>query len=241
MNGKDKENKIDMKQYEYDKIKNYFYDEEFFYKQNKNYNNTNIEITNNMKNYKLKYPNNKLQNYIQNKIEIIELQKNIDLFSKEEESINETEIVKQIKRWKEEYNVILIDIENEIKNHFGIFIDEIDKIIFLTEANILQIKKSKMYLEEMISKYKIEKEKINIVFNKITQETLSLNILKSTLNKYNILGKINDIKNCNLLVNHNMKKIYLNKRIKRQYQKIGYEILKNKNMKNYYLNKLENK
>lgn len=53
------------------------------------------------------------------------------------------------------------------------------------------------------------------------------------------MGKIDDIRNCNLLINNNMNSIFLNKKIKKQYQKIGNELLKNKNLKNYYLNKIE--
>lgn len=150
------------------------------------------------------------------------------------------EIIKTIKIWKENYDIILIDIEEKFENYFLMLLEEINKIIFLIEPNILQIKKSKKYLEEIIENYKIEEEKINIVFNKTNKETLSLNILKNTLKEYNFLGKINDIKNCNLLINHNMNQKFLNKKIKGQYQKIGNEILKNKNIKNYYLNKIEN-
>lgn len=168
--------------------------------------------------------------------EIIEIKKTLHLFSTNGEEKSEIEILKQIKMWKEKYDVILIDIEK----YFTSLFEEIDKIIFLTEANILQIKKSKIYLEESIKNYKIEQEKINIVFNKITKDAFSINILKSALKEYNLLGKVNNINNCNLLINHNMNQAYLEKHIKMQYQKIGNEILKNKNTKNYYLNKINN-
>lgn len=131
-------------------------------------------------------------------------------------------------------------MEEKIENYLYILLEEINKIIFLIEPNILQIKKSKKQLEEMNEIYKIEREKINIVFHKINEETLSFNILKNILKEYNFLGKVNDIKSCNLLINHNMKQKFLNQKIKRQYQKIGNQILKNKNIQNYYLNKLEN-
>lgn len=168
--------------------------------------------------------------------EIIEIKKTLHLFSTNGEEKSEIEILKQIKMWKEKYDVILIDIEK----YFTSLFEEIDKIIFLTEANILQIKKSKIYLEENIKNYKIEQEKINIVFNKTTKDAFSINILKSALKEYNLLGKVNNINNCNLLINHNMNQAYLEKHIKMQYQKIGNEILKNKNTKNYYLNKINN-
>lgn len=182
----------------------------------------------------------KFVNNNEKEITIYSINKKINLFSENNKTINEIEILKQIKAWKEKYDVILIDIENETQEYFSVLLEEINKIIFLTEANILQIKKSKKYLENQIQKYKIEKEKINIIFHKIKHESLSFNILKSILKEYNILGKINDIKNCDLLINNNMKKIFLNKKIKKQYQKIGEEILKNKNIKNYYINKINN-
>lgn len=148
-------------------------------------------------------------------------------------------MIKEIKMWKENYDVILIDIEEKLENYFFTLLEEINKIIFLIEPNILQIKKSKIQLEEELNKYKIEEEKIDIIFHKINKETLSFNILKNILKEYNFLGKVNDIKNCNLLINHNMNQKFLNQKIKKQYQKIANEILKHKNMKNYYLNKIE--
>lgn len=126
-----------------------------------------------------------------------------------------------------------------MEHYFFTFLEEINKIIFLIEPNILQIKKSKKQIEKIINNYKIEQEKINIIFHKINEETLSFNILKNILKEYNFIGKVNDIINCNLLINHNMNQKFLNKKIKKQYQKIGNEILKNKNIKNYYLNKIE--
>ncbi len=199
-------------------------------------------------NYFIDYENNQKSNEIENrskqtivynKIKITSVNNNTKIFYENTENKSQIEIIKEIKKWKEEYNVILIDIEEEEENNFSMLIEEIDKIIFITEANILQIKKAKKYLEKTMQKYKIEKEKINFVFNKVTSETLSFNVLKKILDNYNILGKVNDIKNCNLLVNHNMKEIYLNKKIKKQYEKIGIEILKDKNIEKYYLNRMQ--
>ena len=191
----------------------------------------NNEEKNDIKNIYEKFYNEEKQN---NKI--IEIKKTLHLFSTKGEEKSEIEILKQIKMWKENYDVILIDIEK----YFTSIFEEIDKIIFLTEANVLQIKKSKIYLEENIKKYKIEQDKINIVFNKVAKDAFSINILKNALKEYNLLGKVNNINNCNILVNHNMNQTYLQNNIKMQYQKIANEILKNKNTKKYYLNKINN-
>ena len=191
----------------------------------------NNEEKNDIKNIYEKFYNEEKQN---NKI--IEIKKTLHLFSTNGEEKSEIEILKQIKMWKENYDVIVIDIEK----YFTSIFEEIDKIIFLTEANVLQIKKSKIYLEENIKKYKIEQDKINIVFNKVVKDAFSINILKNALKEYNLLGKVNNINNCNILVNHNMNQTYLQNNIKMQYQKIANEILKNKNTKKYYLNKINN-
>lgn len=191
----------------------------------------NNEEKNDIKNIYEKFYNEEKQN---NKI--IEIKKTLHLFSTNGEEKSEIEILKQIKMWKENYDVILIDIEK----YFTSIFEQIDKIIFLTEANVLQIKKSKIYLEENIKKYKIEQDKINIVFNKVAKDAFSINILKNALKEYNLLGKVNNINNCNILVNHNMNQTYLQNNIKMQYQKIANEILKNKNTKKYYLNKINN-
>lgn len=199
-----------------------------------------FEKINNLYNqYSDRIENNNCEKEKQNEIKINFINKYIDLISENNKMVNEVDIIKKIKKEKENYDIILVDIENEVKNYFFTLIEEIDKIIFLTEANVLQIKKSKIYLEKIVRNYKIEKEKINIVCNKVKEETLCVNILKNVLKEYNILGKINDVRNSNLLINHNMKNIFLEREIKNQYRKIGNEILKNRNTKKYYINKIE--
>lgn len=185
-------------------------------------------------NFLIKQQNSKNE---EKNIEIKNINKNINILLNDTE--NQMEILKEIKKLKENYDLILIDVEDNIEC-FSILLENIDKIIYLTQANILQIKKSKMQLEEMIEKYKIDVEKVNIVFNKSQAESLSLNIIKEVFKDYNIIGKVNDILNSNQLINHNMNTIYINKKIKKQYQKIGIEILKDKNEKYYFLNKIQN-
>ena len=132
-------------------------------------------------NYFIDYENNQKSNEIENKskqtivynkIKITSVNNNTKIFYENTENKSQIEIIKEIKKWKEEYNVILIDIEEEEENNFSMLIEEIDKIIFITEANILQIKKAKKYLEKTMQKYKIEKEKINFVFNKVNYKKL---------------------------------------------------------------------
>lgn len=171
---------------------------------------------------------------------IIKLNKKIDLILENNINKNEIELLKQIKELKSKYQIIIIDIKKEEKNILYNILKESDKHIILIEPNILQIKKSKKYMEEWIEKYRIDKEKIDIIFNKVTEGSLSFNILKDIYKNYNIIGKINLIKNCNKLINKNMNYNILNKRAKKEYKKIADEILKNRNIKKYYLNKIYN-
>lgn len=174
---------------------------------------------------------------------IIKLNSKIHLISKinillSKNQYEEIQILKIIKEIKTKYNLILIDTQmNDENNYLRTFINEAEKIIFITEPNILQIKKSKNILE----KYTHEsiEEKIYILFNKVKSDTICFNILKEVFKNYNIIGKINFIENCNTLINQNMKEIFLEKEIKKQYKKVAKNILKNNKLKKYYLNKIE--
>jgi soluble cytochrome b562 len=197
-----------------------------------------IEINSKNKDIAFLIPKNKSAN--ENLSQTNSINNKIDLIFQNEEINNEIAFLKEIKKWKEIYDVILIDTEEEMKEGFSILLEEIDKIIFLAEANILQIKKSKEYLEERIKRYKINKDKINFIFNKANSQILSFNILKNSLKEYNILGKIDDVKNSNFLINHNFNNIFLDNTTKRQYKNIGTEILKSIKHQKYYLNKINN-
>lgn len=161
---------------------------------------------------------------------------NIDTLLKQNE-IEKIELLKIIKNLKAKYDFIIIDIDN---NYYYLksIIDEIHKIIIITEPNILQIKKSQNFLENNIKKLNIEEEKINIVINKVKKDSLSFNILKEVFKEYNIIGKINFINNYNTLINQNMKSIFIEKHIKKQYKKICKKINENSKTDKYYIEKI---
>lgn len=176
----------------------------------------------------------------ENQTGVIKINKKIDLILENNINKNGIEFLKQIKELKNKYEIIIIDVKKEERNILNSIIKESDKNIILIEPNIVQVKKTKKYMEEWIEKYQINKESINIIFNKVTESSLSFNILKDIYKNYNIIGKINLIKNCNKLINNNMNYNILNKKTKQQYKKIAKEILKNRNIKKYYLNKIYN-
>ena len=50
---------------------------------------------------------------------------------------------------------------------------------------------------------------------------------------------VKDIQHCNTIVNNNMKSIFINKKIKKQYIKLQKKIFTNDNIKIFYLNKIK--
>lgn len=201
----------------------------------------------NIKNFEdnIKYIEDIYSNF-ENKYDIkdlkIKINSNVDLISNinllnTENKIDNLQLSKIIEDLKSKYNFIIIDtdLNNEyLKN----IINECDKIIFLTESNILQIKKSKNILEKYINELKIDKEKIYILYNKIKNDSIGFNILKEIFKNQNVIGKINYINNCNILINQNMNWFFLKNKIKNQYKNVAKKLSKNNNIKKYYLNKI---
>lgn len=186
------------------------------------------------------------ENYTEkNNIEnsIIKINSKINLISNNNLIFNENneefKTLKTIKELKLKYDFIIIDINNN-EQILNLIKEEIHKIIFITEPNILQIKKSKNILDKFINELCIEKESIYILFNKVKNDSISFNILKSVFKNYNTIGKINFINNYNTIINQNMKSIFLEDKIKNQYKNIAKKISQNNKIDKYYLDKIIN-
>ena len=102
-----------------------------------------------------------------------------------------TRIRNIIKKAKSEYDVVVIDTSS-----YGLldYTKEIfkvsDNIIFISGANILEIKKTKKLLKIYEEEWGIERRKIQIMFNKYTEESIDTQVLRNIFNNYNVLGKI---------------------------------------------------
>ena len=93
-----------------------------------------------------------------------------------------------------------------------------NEIIFLSQPNLLEISKSKKILERYINRYLIEKEKINILFNKYNKYSIDENLLKKIFFEFNFIGKIKFNNKYNLLLNG---QAFFNlKKLKKEYFKI---------------------
>ena len=112
--------------------------------------------------------------------------------------------------------LILIDTSSEtVLKFIKIVLANVDKIIFLVEPNLLEIKKAENLLEIYIEDWEVYPNKIEILFNKVNNNSIDEEILKEIFGKFKIIGKIgasnkftniaNNIKEENLLLNKYMK------------------------------------
>jgi len=136
-------------------------------------------------------------------------------------------IEKIINKLKEKYCTIIIDTSSECFFDFTKTIIKLsNKNIFVTETNILEIKKAKELLNLYIHEWKIKKEKFNILFNKYDKDCININLLKSIFCEFNIIGTLNYHSKYNRLINKNIKSYFNDKKIRNEYLEINRNIKK---------------
>ena len=156
---------------------------------------------------------------------IIKLNKNVDtLFAtdflfNDNLSIDKNKIKNILNDLKEKYELIIIDTTSEcFFDYTKEIFENSNLIIFLTESNLIELKKSKKLLDIYINKWNIEKQKFNIIFNKQNIDSIDSKILKILFSDFKILGKLKLNKKYNLLINNNLKNI--DKKIQKEFIKI---------------------
>lgn len=137
---------------------------------------------------------------ISEKKDITKINKKIDLI----ETNKKIEIINDIKQYKKIYDYILIDTSSEV------FLELTEKIlnisdinIFLIEPNLLGIKKANTLLDIYTENWRIEKNKIKIIFNKYNKYSIKYEIIKKIFSKFKIIGKIKINEKYDLIINKN--------------------------------------
>ena len=177
----------------------------------------------------------KNNNLINNKINIeeliikvtnkIDLISGINLIFDSKYKISSEKISDILKELKNKYDVIIIDTSSECFFDYTKNIIENSNInIFIAEANLSELKKSRNLLNLYINKWKIDKKKINILYNKYNKNSIYMEILKNIFHDFNILGKLDFNDNYNLIINKNGKNI--NKKIAKEYLNINNKLNK---------------
>ena len=129
-----------------------------------------------------------------------------------EKKRDQEKIINEINKIKNNYDYIFIDIQN-IKN-YKFYKEIINENILILNSNILEINKIKKFV---ISNKII----LKTILNNYNKNSLSEQILKNIFkNKINIIGKIENNKNYNLIINNNFNINYLDNKTKEKFLKI---------------------
>ena len=129
-----------------------------------------------------------------------------------------------VEKLKEEYNYIIFDTSSEcFLDYTKEIINISNESIFISGANLLEIKKSQKLLDIYTKDWEINRRKFNIVFNKCTNKSVDDEILKEIFGNYTILGKIELNDYYDLLVNKNMSQ---QTKLHKEINKIKKQIIK---------------
>ena len=148
-------------------------------------------------------------NKIDNKLDVF---CGIDMLFNEENKISYEKVNDLFEKLKSEYDLILVDTSSETTlKYIKTILLNVDKIIFLVEPTLLEIKKSEKLLETYIEDWEIPINKFEIILNKVNSGSIDENILKNIFEKVKIIGKLNfssqytacanDIKNGGFILN----------------------------------------
>ena len=133
----------------------------------------------------------KIENFITHVSNNLDIFCGIDLLFNEKNKISYEKVEDLISELKDIYDLILIDTSSETALKFiKIVLANVDKIIFLVEPNLLEIKKAENLLEIYIEDWEVYPNKIQILFNKVNNNSIDEEILKEIFGKFKILGKI---------------------------------------------------
>lgn len=156
---------------------------------------------------------------------IININKNINLLCaidflfNENYKIEKNKIKNILEKLSKEYDEIIIDTTSEcFFDYTKEILENSHLIIFLAQANLIELKKSRNLLDIYINKWKIKKGKIKILFNKEDINSIDNKILKILFSDFEILGKIKLNNKFNLIINNHLKNI--NRKIKKQIRQI---------------------
>lgn len=149
----------------------------------------------------------------------------IELLFNNDNKIDDYKLKELFNKIKNIYDLIIVDTSSETYfKYTKLILNNSDKIIFLMGSNAVEIKKAKELLKIYIGEWLVQKQKINILFNKININFVKNIIIKNIFNEIKILGKIKFNNNYNLLINKNMNEIFFSKDIKKDIKKIEKKI-----------------
>ena len=144
-------------------------------------------------------------------------------------NINPQKLINIINKLKNKYDLILIDTSSDnLLDYTKEILKNSDYGIFISGANLLEIKKSQKLLDIYTKEWGIYNKNIKIIINKWTKESIDDGILKEIFKNYDILGKIKLSDYYDLAINKNNLK---RKEIQKDLNKIKTKIVRKKIIK----------
>lgn len=155
---------------------------------------------------------------------IVKVDRNIDLISEtslifdEGYIINEGKIRQILENFKKYYDLIIIDTGSDTKcfNITKTLTKACDKIVCLVEGNLISVRKNMNLLNSL----ELDKEKVGIIYNKKSKYSMKAKLVEMVFLKYEMLGVLNYDNKYNHIINKNVNRLYISKKIRKEFEKI---------------------
>lgn len=168
-----------------------------------------------------------IEEFIINVNENVDLISGLDLIFSDDKKIECKKIINKIEKIKDKYDYIIIDTSSECFFEYNRELILMSNIsVFLVEANLLEVKKSRKLLDIYEKEWKINREKIKIIVNKYNNNSIKDRVLIKLFDGQEIVGKIQMSDYYNQIINKNIKLNIEKNMVKNEYIKISERILK---------------
>ena len=148
----------------------------------------------------------------------VDLISGVNLVFDTQSQVTPENIGKIILKLKNYYDIIIIDTSSQCFLEYNKeFMKLSDELIFLSGASLYEVQKAKILLKKYTEDYKIDKNKLYIVFNKCTKSSIDESILRELFKEYKVLGKIKLRDYYDYIINDNKSK---QKKINREIKQI---------------------
>lgn len=148
----------------------------------------------------------------------VDLISGVNLVFDTQSQVTPENIGKIILKLKNYYDIIIIDTSSQCFLEYNKeFMKLSDELIFLSGASLYEVQKAKILLKKYTEDYKIDKNKLYIVFNKCTKSSIDESILRELFKEYKVLGKIKLRDYYDYIINNNKSK---QKKINREIKQI---------------------
>ena len=116
--------------------------------------------------------------------------------------ISETYYSKLYKEAENNYDLLILDLPaTPFLDVVPFTLNKVDKVVFVLNPNFISIRQAIKYLDLITSIWKVRKDKIFIIVNKLKKDSLSVRQIEGLLKEYNVLLSIKDDEKVERIIN----------------------------------------